>query len=175
MDAFSMNNLMYRKSTLITKWFSTHITEIRTLSSVDTLMSIQSTPLGKGVYHTHHRCKDALQYEHFHVLWGHSDRWNLYHTKCRNMDSHYYAWTHVLSKSSGNGITHYTHHSDMVTPQYEWRYGASIHVDLKWFVTNFTCKWTHTTKHSLMMALQITLRSKRLFTHITAIWMVTTV
>jgi hypothetical protein len=45
-----MNSLMMMiQITLMKKPFFTHITDIRTLSSMDTTMSIQSTTLGKGL------------------------------------------------------------------------------------------------------------------------------
>jgi len=45
----------------------------------------------------------------------------------------------------------------------------------KHFVTNITPKWTHFTMHTLMMVFHITPRSKCFFTHVTAIWTNTTV
>jgi hypothetical protein len=49
---FSMSDLMGINGTLITKWLITHITDIRTLSSMDTLMYIQTTLIGKELSHT---------------------------------------------------------------------------------------------------------------------------
>jgi hypothetical protein len=50
-----------------------------------------------------------------------------------------------------------------------------IFLNGKRFVKNITSKWTHFTMHALVMVLHITLRNKSLFTHITAIWTITTV
>jgi hypothetical protein len=46
---FRKNDPMGFKSTLITKRLITHITDVRILSNMDKLMSIQSILLGKGI------------------------------------------------------------------------------------------------------------------------------
>jgi hypothetical protein len=156
-----MNDLMGIKRTLIMKWLTTHITDIRTLSSMDMLMFSQSSLLDKGLIthitdirmissmYTGVFCEVTLKTETFTTQ--NAGIWVVI-----IMPEHMFFHSFQLTEQH---ISHITMIQSLLS-MHDFR-TLPIVSKGKWFVTNITSKWTYFTTHMQIMLLHITLHHAR--------------
>jgi len=142
---------------------------------MDMVIKIQSTPLGKGVI-THITDVRTLSSMYTFVFSQVTFKTKTFTTQNKGKWIVIIMPGHMFLQSPQVTERHITH----ITPI--WSLISMndfmllpISFNGKHFVTNITPKWPHFTMHVLMMVLQIKLRNKCFFRHITALWTMTTV